>query len=159
MAEQHESRQTQTYVPNWHVTWSPFHAGQAFQPYAESVFERCLRLAATQLAAKQGAASSSATSKPADQPEQQREFIIGALDLISGMAEGLGPSIEPLIERASLRDLLLQCCQVGGHPALGHMLSIALAPSLQNHNVLFYMPQLCSRTGLLRYTTPTRPLA
>ena len=73
-----------------------------------------MRLAATQLAAKHAEASSATapSSKPADQPEQQREFIIGALDLISGMAEGLGPSVEALIERVNLRELLLQCCQV-----------------------------------------------
>ena len=124
-------------LPNGYIIRSRFDAGQAFQPYAESVFERCLRLAASQLAAKQGGAGSSTTSKPADQPEQQREFIIGALDLISGMAEGLGPSIEPLIERASLRDLLLQCCQVG------YMLR--QAPSFQTLDVCSTGPNFCYR--------------
>ncbi len=70
-----------------------------------------MRLAATQLAAKPGGAGPSKQTA-AGQPEQQREFIIGALDLISGMAEGLGPSVESLIERVNLRELLLQCCQV-----------------------------------------------
>ena len=69
-----------------------------------------MRLVATQLAAKPGGPSSSKASP--GQPEQQREFIIGALDLISGIAEGLGPLVEPLIDRANLRDLILQCCQV-----------------------------------------------
>ena len=44
--------------------------------------------------------------------EPEREFIICGLDLISGLAEGIGPPIEALLSHSQLRDLLLQCCQV-----------------------------------------------
>jgi hypothetical protein len=43
--------------------------------------------------------------------EPEREFIICALDLVSGLAEGLGPGMEALVARSLLRPLLLQCCQ------------------------------------------------
>ncbi|ONM15684.1 Transportin-1 [Zea mays] len=39
-----------------------------------------------------------------------REFIVCSLDLLSGLAEGLGAGIESLVAQSSLRDLLLQCC-------------------------------------------------
>ncbi|RLM87679.1 hypothetical protein C2845_PM04G11430 [Panicum miliaceum] len=39
-----------------------------------------------------------------------REFIVCSLDLLSGLAEGLGAGIENLVAQSNLRDLLLQCC-------------------------------------------------
>ncbi|CAM6111694.1 unnamed protein product [Calypogeia fissa] len=39
-----------------------------------------------------------------------KEIILCSLDLLSGLAEGLGTSIESLVSRNDLRDLLLQCC-------------------------------------------------
>ncbi|CAM6116936.1 unnamed protein product [Calypogeia fissa] len=39
-----------------------------------------------------------------------KEFIVCSLDLLSGLAEGLGTSVESLVSRSDLRDLLLQCC-------------------------------------------------
>nr|CAB3486281.1 unnamed protein product [Digitaria exilis] len=39
-----------------------------------------------------------------------REFIVCSLDLLSGLAEGLGAGIESLVAQSNLRDLLLQCC-------------------------------------------------
>ena len=43
--------------------------------------------------------------------EPEREFIICALDLVSGLAEGLGAGLEALVGRSMLRPLLVQCCQ------------------------------------------------
>lgn len=43
--------------------------------------------------------------------EPEREFIICALDLVSGLAEGLGAGLEALVGRSLLRPLLVQCCQ------------------------------------------------
>ena len=43
-------------------------------------------------------------------PEQN--FLICALDTLSGVVEALGPRIEPLVSRSSVRDIVLQCCQV-----------------------------------------------
>jgi len=50
------------------------------------------------------------------QPEQfqmpDKEFMIVALDLLSGMTEGLQGSIEALIANSNLLRLLYQCMQV-----------------------------------------------
>ncbi|KAK4422690.1 Transportin-1 [Sesamum alatum] len=42
--------------------------------------------------------------------QYDKEFIVCCLDLLSGLAEGLGPGIESLVSQSNLRDLLLQCC-------------------------------------------------
>jgi len=80
--------------------------GPAFEPYAEAMYERCMRIVAMQLQAREAAAAGQAVLI-----EPEREFIICALDLVSGLAEGLGPSLEALVGRSLLRQLLLQCCQ------------------------------------------------
>jgi transportin-1 len=76
--------------------------GPAFSPYAEPVFERCLSLIRQQAVAK---ADPAAAGKHYD-----KEFIVCSLDLLSGLAEGLGTSIESLVGRTDLRELLLACC-------------------------------------------------
>jgi hypothetical protein len=50
------------------------------------------------------------------QIEPEREFIICSLDLISGLAEGLGRSIESFVGPSNLRQMLVQCCQVRSRP-------------------------------------------
>ena len=45
------------------------------------------------------------------QQESEKDFVIGCLDMISGLAEGLGASVQPLVARSQLRSMLLQCCQ------------------------------------------------
>ncbi|KAK6130104.1 hypothetical protein DH2020_036154 [Rehmannia glutinosa] len=42
--------------------------------------------------------------------QYDKEFIVCCLDLLSGLAEGLGSGIESLVSQSNLRDLLLQCC-------------------------------------------------
>ncbi|RVX15911.1 Transportin-1 [Vitis vinifera] len=42
--------------------------------------------------------------------QYDKEFIVCSLDLLSGLAEGLGSGIESLAAQSNLRDLLLQCC-------------------------------------------------
>ena len=37
--------------------------------------------------------------------------MILALDLLSGLAEGLGPSVEHLVSKSNILDLLYQCMQ------------------------------------------------
>jgi transportin-1 len=51
-------------------------------------------------------------------PEPEKEFIICSLDLISGLADGLGPAVEALVGRSNLRALVVQCCQVRELPGL-----------------------------------------
>ncbi|KAF8377772.1 hypothetical protein HHK36_031157 [Tetracentron sinense] len=42
--------------------------------------------------------------------QYDKEFVVCSLDLLSGLAEGLGSGIESLVVQSNLRDLLLQCC-------------------------------------------------
>ncbi|CAL8464616.1 g4151 [Coccomyxa elongata] len=78
----------------------------AYEPYAQATFDRCMNILTMQLAARGAAANGQAP-----QIEPEREFIICSLDLISGLAEGLGPAIEALVARSNLRNMLVQCCQ------------------------------------------------
>lgn len=41
-----------------------------------------------------------------------KDFMIVALDLLSGLAEGLGPDIEQLIQKSNILALMYQCMQV-----------------------------------------------
>lgn len=78
-----------------------------FLPYCEPVFNRCVSLVSQTLMHSQLAIQ---------QPEQfqmpDKEFMIVALDLLSGMTEGLQGSIEALIANSNLLRLLYQCMQV-----------------------------------------------
>lgn len=41
-----------------------------------------------------------------------KDFMIVALDLLSGLAEGLGAHVEQLVARSNIMTLLFQCMQV-----------------------------------------------
>jgi len=41
-----------------------------------------------------------------------KDFMIVALDLLSGLAEGLGTHLEQLVARSNIMTLLFQCMQV-----------------------------------------------
>ena len=85
------------------------HAGPAYEPYAQATFDRCMRILTMQLAAS-GAPGMSNGQHPPIEPE--KEFVICALDLISGLAESLGPAMEAYVGRSNLRVILVQCCGV-----------------------------------------------
>ncbi|CAF0791983.1 unnamed protein product [Rotaria sordida] len=70
-----------------------------FLPYCEPVFGRCILLVQQTLEANSG-------DTPAD-----KDFMIVALDLLSGLAEGLGSHIDSLVERSNLLTLLERCAQ------------------------------------------------
>lgn len=70
------------------------------EPYAVDLFSRCMGLVDSMRA---GAASGAIDKEEAD------EFTVGALDAISGLAEGLGAGIEPLIGRSALVEVLVSC--------------------------------------------------
>ncbi|GMG98868.1 hypothetical protein Nepgr_000708 [Nepenthes gracilis] len=76
--------------------------GAGFSQFAQPVFQRCIDIIQTQQLAKANPASAGV--------QYDKEFIVCALDLLSGLAEGLGSGIESLVSQSSLRDLLLQCC-------------------------------------------------
>ncbi|OAY80367.1 Transportin-1, partial [Ananas comosus] len=76
--------------------------GPGFSQFAEPVFQRCINLIQTQQLAKVDQAAAGVL--------YEKEFIVCSLDLLSGLAEGLGSGIESLVAQSNLRDLLLQCC-------------------------------------------------
>ncbi|XP_076853365.1 transportin-2 isoform X3 [Brachyhypopomus gauderio] len=73
-----------------------------FLPYCEPVYQRCVTLVQKTLA-------------QAMHPEQyeapDKDFMIVALDLLSGLAEGLGGHVEQLVARSNIMTLLFQCMQ------------------------------------------------
>ncbi|XP_044489332.1 transportin-1-like isoform X2 [Mangifera indica] len=76
--------------------------GIGFTQFALPVFQRCIDIIQTQQLAKVDPVSAGV--------QYDKEFIVCALDLLSGLVEGLGSGIESLIAQSSLRELLLQCC-------------------------------------------------
>nr|XP_016457808.1 PREDICTED: transportin-1-like [Nicotiana tabacum] len=76
--------------------------GTGFASFAQPVFQRCITIIQSQQLAKVDPASAGL--------QYDREFIVCSLDLLSGLAEGLGTSFESLVSQGNLRDLLLQCC-------------------------------------------------
>ncbi|KAK4378198.1 hypothetical protein RND71_000060 [Anisodus tanguticus] len=94
--------------------------GTGFAQFAQPVFQRCITIIQSQLLAKVDPVSAGL--------QYDREFIVCSLDLLSGLAEGLGSGVESLspdvpmllfhalfsvfdrVSQNNLRDLLLQCC-------------------------------------------------
>lgn len=76
--------------------------GTGFAQFAQPVFQRCITIIQSQLLAKVDPVSAGL--------QYDREFIVCSLDLLSGLAEGLGSGVESLVSQSNLRDLLLQCC-------------------------------------------------
>ncbi|XP_039127220.1 transportin-1 [Dioscorea cayenensis subsp. rotundata] len=76
--------------------------GPGFSQFAEPVFQRCINIIQAQQLAKVDPAAAGV--------QYDKEFIVCSLDLLSGLAEGLGGGIESLVAQSNLRDLLLQCC-------------------------------------------------
>ncbi|XP_051114674.1 transportin-1 isoform X2 [Andrographis paniculata] len=76
--------------------------GTGFSQFAPPVFQRCINIIQTQQIAKVDPAAAGV--------QYDREFVVCSLDLLSGLAEGLGPGIESLVSQSNLKDLLLKCC-------------------------------------------------
>lgn len=74
-----------------------------FAPYAPVVFVRCLQII-EQTLAEQQLYEQTGHGGGAD-----KEFAVCALDLLSAVTEGLGPSVEQLIGGSKALPLLLQC--------------------------------------------------
>ncbi|CAF1019344.1 unnamed protein product, partial [Rotaria sordida] len=70
-----------------------------FLPYCEPVFGRCILLVQQTL---EGHGPDTSSDK---------DFMIVALDLLSGLAEGLGAHIDTLVERSNILPLLERCAQ------------------------------------------------
>lgn len=79
---------------------------EGFLPYCEPVFRRCVSLV------EQTLNQQIAHLQNADQFEQpDKDFMIVALDLLSGLAEGLNGHIEKLVSNSNIMHLLFQCTQ------------------------------------------------
>ncbi|XP_045459625.1 transportin-1 isoform X2 [Melitaea cinxia] len=79
-----------------------------FLPYCEPVFRRCVSLIEQTL-------NQNIVSANSQSPEQfeapDKDFMIVALDLLSGLAEGLDGHINHLVLNSNLMQLLYQCMQ------------------------------------------------
>lgn len=77
-----------------------------FLPYCEPVYRRCISL--IQQTINQDMAN---TSSPNQFEQPDKERMIVALDLLSGLAEGLDGHIESLVSNSNIMQLLYQCMQ------------------------------------------------
>ncbi|KAG7281927.1 hypothetical protein CRUP_002985 [Coryphaenoides rupestris] len=68
-----------------------------FLPYCEPVYQRCVTLMYSQ--------------QPDQYEAPDKDFMIVALDLLSGLAEGLGGHVDTLVARSNIMTLLFQCMQ------------------------------------------------
>jgi len=82
--------------------------GNGFAPYAPAVFERCVRVIQSTLQLE------AAYAQGSEQEPPDKEFIVCSLDLISGMTEGMGAQIAPLVGASNLSQLLLLCMRSDG---------------------------------------------
>lgn len=83
--------------------------GPSFLPYAGPIFERCSGIVHSSLLQYQ------TFQQNPDMDEPDRSFLVVALDLLSGLTQGLGMALEPSITRSqpNLLQLLTVCLK---HP-------------------------------------------
>ncbi|KAI7892273.1 armadillo-type protein [Mucor mucedo] len=77
--------------------------GIGFLPFTEPVFTRCVMLVSTTLQ------STVADDDYDDFDELDDEFIVVPLDLLSGIVQGLGNTVEPFVKQSTLLPLLAAC--------------------------------------------------
>jgi len=84
-------------------------AGVSFAPYTEPVFTRCLQIIESILTQYQ-----TYERDPDNYDEPDRTFIVVALDLLSGLTQGLGANIGELVQtkQPSLLHLMALCLTV-----------------------------------------------
>ncbi|CDS37042.1 transportin 1 [Echinococcus multilocularis] len=80
--------------------------GIGFLPYCAPVFNRCVALVEKTI---QQSMANAQQPELYEQPD--KDFMVVSLDLLSGIAEGLGNHIEPLMANSNLITLLHQCAQ------------------------------------------------
>lgn len=109
--------------------------GPAFLPYAGPVFDRCLMIAKTSIVSYQMYQQNPELDEP------DKTFLVVALDLLSGLTQGLGMELKPFIDHGdpNLFQLLQVCLK---HPqasvrqsayALIGDLAMACFPLLRPH--------------------------
>lgn len=113
--------------------------GSAFLPYSGPVFERCVNIARTSIVQYQ------TWQQNPDLDEPDKTFLVVALDLLSGLTQGLGMGLKPFIEsnQPAFFQLLVLCLKHPQAPvrqsayALVGDLAMASFPLLRHH-----MPQV-----------------
>lgn len=80
-----------------------------FLPYCEPVFRRCVSLVEQTL--NQNMPSMANAAHPDQFEAPDKDFVIVALDLLSGLAEGLDGHMESLVMSSNIMQLLYQCMQ------------------------------------------------
>ncbi|KAF8870365.1 transportin-PC [Infundibulicybe gibba] len=88
--------------------------GPSFLPYAGPVFERCTHIIHSSLLRYQ------AFQQNPDTDEPDKSFLVVALDLLSGLTQGLGMGLEPLITQSN-PNLLNLLTTVGVYALVGDM--------------------------------------
>lgn len=78
-----------------------------FLPYSEPVYRRCISL--IQQTINQQELANTSNAGQYEQPDKERMIV--ALDLLSGLAEGLDGQIESLVVNSNIMQLLYQCMQ------------------------------------------------
>lgn len=113
--------------------------GVGFQPFAQPVFQRCVKL--IEMTIVQLNAFRSAPPEQQEAMESpDKEFIVCALDLISGLAEGLGTGVESLVKGSNLLPLLGECMKDRGADV--RQSSFALVGDLAKHCIIHLKPFL-----------------
>ena len=100
---------------------------EGFLPYCEPVYKRCVSLVEQTL---NQAIAHSQNPDHMDLPD--KDFMIVALDLLSGLAEGLDGHIDRLVSSSNIMHLLYQCVQVGCEDYL----SLAQSYSLSSQDTM-----------------------
>ncbi|KAK5974120.1 Transportin-1, partial [Trichostrongylus colubriformis] len=117
--------------------------GIAFLPYCEPVYTRCITLITQSLRQ-----SVEAQQRPNEVEMPDKDYLIVALDLLSGLAESLGAHIEPLVGRNEVLQLL-SLCAVDPTPEVRQS-SFALLGDLTKacwHHIKPYTPITIGRLG------------
>lgn len=111
-------------------------AGTSFAPYAIPVYERCLHIIKSSLAEYEQYAA-----QPDLYDEPEPSFVVVALDLMSGMCQGLGANINDLVNNFGISTVDLMTTSIR-HPvpsirqsalALLGDIAIAAFPLIQSH--------------------------
>lgn len=81
--------------------------GPAFLPYAGPVYTRCVEIVRSSLIAYQ------TWQQNRDLDEPEKSYLVVALDMLSGLVQGMGMALEPYVQSPpNLLELLVWCLKV-----------------------------------------------
>jgi len=114
--------------------------GVGFQPFAQPVFQRCVKLIEMTVVQLNEFRKATPEQQEATENPPDKEFIVCALDLISGLVEGLNTGVESLVKGSNLLPLLGECMKDRGADV--RQSSFALVGDLAKHCILHLKPFL-----------------